>query len=292
MARANNSKAGSKKTSSTRPTTKKAAVRKVTSKAGPKKKSTSKKTQKKSSRSSGASASIRLNRFLAEAGICSRRKADELIDEGLVKVNGKTVYELGTKVNPEVDRVVYRGKKVEVAQTFSYFAFFKPRSVVTSTADPQGRPTVSDYFTKKKIRLYPVGRLDWDAEGLLLVTNDGDFAQQVIHPSQGIVKVYHAKISGLPTTQQLEKLRRGVSIVGGKVSAEFVKRLPKRTDKSCWIEIGITEGKNRQIKKMFAKIGYDVIKLRRVAIGGLKLSGLKAGQIRELKATELKKIFS
>lgn len=235
---------------------------------------------------------VRLNKYLADCGVCSRRKADELIDEGLIKVNGKTAYELGVKIDPKKDTVVYKGKPVRPPADFAYYAFYKPKKVVTTTSDPHGRPTILDFFHKSKRRLFPVGRLDWDAEGLLLVTDDGDFAQEVIHPSRAIVKVYHAKLAGLPTEEQLDKLRRGVSIQGGgKVAATFVKRLPKSTDKKAWIELGITEGKNHQVKKMFNKIGYDVVKLKRVSVGGLKLSGLKPGEIRELKAADLAKIF-
>lgn len=234
---------------------------------------------------------VRLNKYLADCGVCSRRKADEYIDEGLVKVNGKTVYELGQKVLPGEDAVTYRGKSVRPVKQLKYFAFYKPKSVVTSTVDPQGRPTVLDYFKKHKMRLFPVGRLDWDSEGLLLVTNDGDFAQEVIHPRKNVVKTYHVKLDGIPEPRHLEKLKKGVSIIGGKVAAVHVKRLPKNSDKKAWIEIGILEGKNHQVKKMFAKIGFDTVKLRRVAIGKLKLSGLKVGEVRELTSKDLLRIF-
>lgn len=234
---------------------------------------------------------IRLNKFLADHGICSRRKADELIDNGQVQINGRKVFELGIKINPDSDQVKVNGKLVLVKPELVYFVFNKPRNVVTSTADPQGRPTVLDYFTKVKKRIYPVGRLDWDSEGLLLITNDGDFANEIASPASNIPKTYHAKLDGIPTDAKLEKLTNGVSIIGGKVRATRIKRLKKGTDKKEWIEITITEGKNRQVRKMFEKIGFDVVKLRRVAIGDLRLGNLKAGEFRPLSRKDLENLF-
>ncbi|MCB9072880.1 MAG: rRNA pseudouridine synthase [Bdellovibrionaceae bacterium] len=236
---------------------------------------------------------IRLNKFLADSGIASRRKADELIENGEITINGKKVFELGVRVDPSQDRILYKGKPVKEQNRFVYYVFNKPRSVVTTTSDPHGRPTVIDYFKKSTLRLFPVGRLDWDAEGLILITNDGEFAHKVIHPEKGVLKTYHAKLSGQPSDQQLEKLRRGVSIEGGgKVAAVHTRRLPnKGSDKKSWIELSIKEGKNHQVKKMFQKINFDVEKLRRVAIGGLKLGGLKPGDFKELNAEDFLRIF-
>ena len=242
-------------------------------------------------RKSGSSL-IRLNKFLADHGVASRRKADEMIDEGRVQVNGRKVYELGIKIDPETDSVKVGGKLVGAKPQPLYFIFNKPKNVVTSTSDPQGRPVVLDFFKKVKKRLFPVGRLDWDTEGLLLVTNDGDFSNEITSPSSDIPKTYHAKLDGIPTDAKLDKLRRGVSIIGGKVRALHVKRLKKGTDKKDWIEITITEGKNRQIKKMFEKIGFSVVKLKRVSIGDLKLTTLKTGEYRPLTEKDLAKLFS
>lgn len=235
---------------------------------------------------------IRLNKFLADHGVASRRKADEIIDEGLVLVNGRKVFELGFKVNPETDSVKVKGKPIVTKPQPLYFVFNKPRNVVTSTADPQGRPIVLDYFKKIKKRIFPVGRLDWDTEGLLLMTNDGDFSNEITHPSSNITKTYHAKLDGIPTDAKLEKLKRGVSIIGGKVRAVHLKRLNKGSNKKDWIEITIAEGKNRQVRKMFEKIGCSVVKLKRVSIGELKLGALKAGDYRPLTTKDLEKIFA
>ncbi len=234
----------------------------------------------------------RLNKFIADCGIASRRKADELIDEGLVKVNGKTVYELGIKIDPENDRVTVKGKAVKVESQKVYVLFFKPRNVVTSMSDPQGRPTVADYFRNFPTRLFPVGRLDWDTEGLLLMTNDGDFSQEVTHPKGEVTKTYLAKLDGVPSAEQLQKLTRGVSIVGGRVAAKSANIVRgKGNSKKAWVKIVITEGKNRQVRRMFEKIGFDVEKLQRTAIGKLTLGALQRGDHRVLAASSLKKVF-
>lgn len=235
---------------------------------------------------------VRLNKFLADHGVASRRKADELIDEGRVEVNGRKVFELGVKVDPSKDRVKVSGKLVSVKPQPVYFVFNKPRSVVTSTADPQGRPIVLDYFKRIKYRIFPVGRLDWDTEGLLLMTNDGDFANEIANPKSNITKTYHAKLNDLITREKMDKLLKGVSIIGGKVKAVHIKKLKKGSERKDWVEITITEGKNRQVRKMFEKIGYDVEKLKRVSIGQLKLGSLKSGDYRPLTHKDLEKLFA
>lgn len=235
---------------------------------------------------------IRLNKFLADSGVVSRRKADELISEGLITVNGKKVYELGVKIDPEYDQVKYQGKLVKPEDQKVYYAFYKPKNVVTTTADPQGRFTVLDYFKKSKYRLFPVGRLDWDTEGLLFITNDGEFANRVSNPKSNILKTYHAKLSGVPGSNQLEKLKTGVSIEGGgRVRAERVEILPGKSDQKGWVAITITEGKNRQIRKMFTKIGFDVLKLKRVSIGSYKVGNMKAGDIIEMSLADIQRVF-
>lgn len=236
---------------------------------------------------------VRLNKFLADSGIASRRKADEIIQDGEITINGKKVFELGVRVDPKTDRILYKGKAVKAQNRFVYYVLNKPRSVVTTTSDPFGRPTVLDYFPKETLRVFPVGRLDWDAEGLILITNDGEFAHKVIHPEKGVLKTYHVKLDGTPNENQLEKLKNGVSIEGGgKVSAVHVRKLPpKGSDKKAWVEISIREGKNHQVKKMFQKINFDVVKLRRVAIGGLKLGSLKPGDFKELSPDDFLRIF-
>lgn len=239
-----------------------------------------------------SNSNIRLNKFLADHGVASRRKADAMIDEGMVQVNGRKVFELGIKINPQKDIVKVGGKRVGAKPQPVYFVFNKPKSVVTSTSDPQGRPTVLDFFKKVKKRIFPVGRLDWDTEGLLLMTNDGDFSNEISHPKSNITKTYHAKLDGIITQAKIEKLKKGVSIIGGRVRAIHLKKLKKGSEKKDWVEITISEGKNRQVRKMFEKVGLDVEKLKRVSIGGLKLGALKSGDFRPLTQKDLEKIFS
>ena len=236
---------------------------------------------------------IRLNKYISECGIASRRRADELINEGSVLVNGKKVYELGTKVRPSQDRITVNGKPIKPAAHKIYILFNKPKNVVTTMEDPEGRPAIADYFERLPVRVFPVGRLDWDSEGMILLTNDGEFAQKVNHPSKEILKTYMVKVNGHPSQDQLDRLRRGISIVGGKVSARGVERIRRGdSDKYDWIKIMIAEGKNRQIRRMFEKIGFDVLKLQRVAIGRLRMpSSLKRGEYVFLTYAGIEKIF-
>jgi 23S rRNA pseudouridine2605 synthase len=239
---------------------------------------------------------VRLNKYIADCGLASRRHADELISDGLVMVNGKKVFELGVKIDPASDRISVKGKPLKPLAQKVYVMFHKPRNVVTTMHDPEGRPTIGDFFDRLPVRVYPVGRLDWDTEGLILLTNDGDFSQSVTHPSKEITKTYFAKVSGQPTEEQLNKLRRGISIIGGKVQAKAVERIRRATpgqksDQYDWIKIVITEGKNRQVRLMFEKIGFDVMKLQRVAIGRLRLGNLERGQYMELNLADIAKVF-
>ncbi|HVK62434.1 MAG TPA: pseudouridine synthase [Bdellovibrionales bacterium] len=233
-----------------------------------------------------------MNKWLSECGIASRRKADELIAEGAVQVNGKKVYELGTRIVPNEDRISVNGKPIKEETRRVYIMFNKPRSVMTTMNDPEGRPSISDFFERLPMRVFPVGRLDFDTEGLILLTNDGEFAQKVNHPSKEIFKTYIAKISGKPSPAQLDKLRTGVSIPGGRVTAKNVERISRGGEQYDWIKLSISEGKNRQIRYMFEKIGFDVMKLQRVSIGQLKMpSSLKRGEFVFLTEKGIAKIF-
>jgi 23S rRNA pseudouridine2605 synthase len=236
---------------------------------------------------------VRLNKYLAECGVSSRRKADELIAEGSVTVNGKKVYELGTRVTPSTDRITVNGKPVKPSVHRVYILFHKPKNVVTTMEDPAGRPTVADFFERLPVRVFPVGRLDWDTEGMIILTNDGEFAQRVNHPREEIFKTYMVKVSGHPSGEQLERLKRGVSVIGGRVSAHVAERVKRGdSDKYDWVKIMISEGKNRQVRRMFEKIGYDVLKLQRVAIGKLRMpASLKRGEYVFLTEAGIAKIF-
>ena len=236
---------------------------------------------------------VRLNKYIADCGAASRRRADALIADGSVIVNGKKVYELGLRVDPSKDRVSVRGKPVKPVTQKVYYIFHKPKHVLTTMSDPEGRPTVADYFRRLPVRVFPVGRLDWDTEGMILLTNDGEFAEQVNHPRHEVTKTYIAKLNGHITDTQLDRLKRGLSIPeGGRVRAVEAERIKRGdSDNYDWVKLTITEGKNRQIHKMMAKVGFDVVKLQRVAIGKLRLGQLERGAYAELTYTELLKIF-
>lgn len=256
-------------------------------------------TQIKSSKKFSKSTEVRLNKLLAERGIASRRGADKMIAEGQVTVNGKKVYELGIKVNPHSDNITIDGVALRSKNQLLYIMFHKPKNVITSMNDPLGRVTVADYMASVPGRVFPIGRLDWDSEGLLIMTNDGDFANKVMHPKTEVTKTYHVKLSGQPRPDQVEKLYRGVSIPGGgKVKAKLVEKIKvakdrdqKTSDKFDWYKIVITEGKNHQVREMFKKIGYDVLKLQRVAIGKLKLGQLERGAFVYLNDAAVDRIF-
>lgn len=240
---------------------------------------------------------VRLNKLIADSGLASRRHADRMIEEGQVTVNGKRVYELGIKVDPQNDRILVDGKTLRKPLTEKlYLMMNKPKGILTTMEDPLGRPTVKDLLeTKVPVRVFPVGRLDWDSEGLLIFTNDGDFANRVTHPKAEVTKTYLVKLDGQPEAKHLEKLRRGVTIEGGKVAAKHIEKVSRsgenKSDKYDWYKIIITEGKNRQIRQMFEKVGFDVIKLQRVAIGRLRIGALRLGEIVFLNDVAIERVF-
>lgn len=256
-------------------------------------------TAKNSNKEKKSTSEVRLNKLLAERGLSSRRGADKIISEGQVTVNGKKVYELGVKVNPHSDNIVVDGVPLRSKNQNLYIMFHKPKNVITSMTDPLGRVTVADYMTSVPGRVFPIGRLDWDSEGLIIMTNDGEFANKVMHPKSEVTKTYHVKLSGQPRTDQIEKLYKGVSIPGGgKVKAKLVEKIKidksknkKASTQFDWYKIIITEGKNHQVREMFKKIGYDVLKLQRVAIGKLKLGQLERGDFVYLNEAAVEKIF-
>ena len=229
----------------------------------------------------------RLNKFLAHSGVTSRRKADELILNGKVKVNGSKITSLGTKIDPHKDKVTVDGNPVALETKGIYLAFNKPR---TTMEDPKGRPCVGDYISELGENLFPVGRLDWDSEGLLILTNNGDFAHRVSHPKWNIGKTYLVKLDGKIEDKHLTRLLKGVTIIGGKVKATSVEKIKRGADKYDWVKIVITEGKNRQVRRMFEKVGFDVLKLQRVAIGSYTLGRLKKGEVKSLSNADIEKL--
>lgn len=230
----------------------------------------------------------RLQKILADYGIASRRKAEELIKEGRVTVNGQPA-QLGQKADPEKDYIKVDGKLLIKPEPKVYYAFYKPRKVITALFDPQGRPTVKDFIKGIKFRVYPVGRLDYDSEGLLILTNDGELAYRVMHPAYEVEKTYLVKIDGLIEESTIEKLRKGVKIEG-KIAIPKAVHLVRHLKANSWIRITLYEGRKRQIRKMLMKVGHPVIRLIRVAIDGVKLGELKPGQWRILTKEEVENL--
>ena len=235
---------------------------------------------------------MRLQKFLAMAGIASRRKCEELILQGVIKINGQMVTELGTKVKPEIDEIKYKGKKVKLEKgKHIYILLNKPIGYVTTVEDQFGRETVIDLIKKVNKRLVPVGRLDMYTSGALILTDDGDFVYKVTHPKHEITKTYTVTIKGIATKEDEEKLRFGVEIEDGYITKPAKARIIKidKEKNQSRLEIEIHEGKNRQIRKMCEAIGKKVLALHRTKIGNLSVKDLKIGTWRYLKEEEIKK---
>jgi 23S rRNA pseudouridine2605 synthase len=254
----------------------------------------------------------RLQKIIAAAGICSRRKAEEFITSGLVSINGQTVTELGTKADPAVDNIKVNGRPLGGAEQFVYVLLNKPKGYVTTVTDPEGRPTVLDLVRGIKARLYPVGRLDYLSEGLLLLTNDGALAQKLTHASSHVPKTYLVKVSGKPSDAEIAELRGGIFLPAETTplkSPEAAQRSkttrrrskPVRTTgvqikllrdaANPWYEITLTEGRNRQIRRMLEQVGHHVEKIKRVRYGFLTLD-VEPGKFRHLAAPEVKRLKS
>lgn len=233
----------------------------------------------------------RLQKVLSQAGIASRRHAEEMIVAGRVMVNGQVVTTLGTKADPVRDHIRVDGKLLSGAEHHRYFVLNKPKGYVTTVSDPEGRPTVTQFFAKMRERLYPVGRLDFQSEGLLLMTNDGELANRLTRAASGVEKTYIVKIAGQPTEEELERLRGGVSIERGASGSHRVRTAPARIRQirqgdNPWYEVVLIEGRNRELRKMFSTIGHFVEKIRRVGYGPLMLD-VEPGKFRELAAEEV-----
>jgi 23S rRNA pseudouridine2605 synthase len=227
----------------------------------------------------------RLNKLLAHAGVGSRRHCEDLIAAGRVAVDGHPVRELGTKIDSEQQRVTVDGKPVEVERPV-YWLLNKPRGYLCTNHDPAGRPRAIDLLGHVHQRVYPVGRLDEDSEGLLLLTNDGDLANRLMHPRFGVEKTYHVQVAGKPTPDDLKQLLKGVWLSDGHVKARRVKRL-KSQGESVWLEVVLNEGKNREIRRMLARLNHKVVRLRRVALGPIRLDRLPRGKSRRLHEKEV-----
>jgi 23S rRNA pseudouridine2605 synthase len=230
----------------------------------------------------------RLNKFLAHAGAGSRRHCEELILRGRVAVDGRIVRELGTKVDPEHQQVEVDGQPLKV-ERLVYWLVHKPPGYLCTNYDPAGRPRAVDLVPHVHQRVYTVGRLDEDSEGLLLLTNDGDLAHKLMHPRFGVEKTYHVQVAGKPDRDELHQLLKGVYLSDGHVKARKVKRLRVQGE-SAWLEIVLSEGKNREIRRMLARLNHKVLRLRRVALGPVTLSRLSSGKARPLRRDELARL--
>lgn len=226
---------------------------------------------------------VRLQKFLAECGVGSRRKMEEFIKEGRVRVNGQVVTQLGRKINPEVDKVEVNRRPVRAAPK-GIVVLNKPRGVVSTLSDPEGRPTVAQFLTKHYASYFPVGRLDYDSTGLMILTNDGEMAERLMHPRYGFERVYEARVEGSVSQAVLDKLLSGVRLSDGMVQADAA--VLRSDDKTTWVQVSIKEGRNRVVRRVFEKLGHAVMKLKRTAYGPFKIGRLQVGQARVMTLKE------
>jgi len=229
----------------------------------------------------------RLQKILSKAGITSRRKAEGLILQGRVSVNGKIVRELGTKAVLGRDEIRVDGKIIKPETEGIVLVLFKPRRCVTTLHDPQGRPTVADFVSKFPMRLYPVGRLDYDVEGLLLLTNDGELAHRLQHPRYKVPKTYLVKVRGHPPEEAVARLQQGVNLEDG-ITAPAELIVMEDDQKATWLSLTLREGRKHQVKRMCAAVGHPVVRLRRTKVGPIELDNLRPGEIRRLKSREVR----
>lgn len=229
---------------------------------------------------------MRLNQFLARCGVASRRAAEEVVREGRVTVNGERVTELAVLVDPERDSVKVDGERVRLPDRRTVFAFYKPKEVVSTLEDPEGRPSLKAFLPRGTKGLFPVGRLDFHSEGLLLLTNDGDLGFRLLHPRFHVPKVYEVKVKGSPAPEALDRLRRGIVLEGRRTLPVEIRRIPSRETRHTWLRVVMMEGRKNQLREMFFRIDHPVIKLKRVAMGPVRLGGLKPGELRPLTPEE------
>ena len=236
------------------------------------------------------STAIRLQKYIAQCGIASRRKAEEYISGGRIALDGRIVREMGIRVVPGENLITLDGQPIEVKEQLVYYLLNKPKGYITTLADPQGRPTVTSLITTSKARLFPVGRLDLDTEGALILTNDGQLAQKIQHPSHETNKTYEALVRGWPHEEKIRQLARGI-LLEGKMTSPATVFIKTKIGAHCLMQITIHEGRKRQVKKMFAFIGHPVLQLKRTAYGKLNLGRIAPGDYRQLNPSELNKIF-
>jgi 23S rRNA pseudouridine2605 synthase len=230
----------------------------------------------------------RLQKILARAGLASRREAERWIAEGRVSVNGTVIRKLGSQADPAKDSIKVDGKRIRPATAPLYYAFHKPPGVITTLNDPEKRPDLTPYLARlgDKRRLFPVGRLDYNTMGLLLLTNDGDFSLRLTHPRFGVKKVYRAKLSACPTPEDLARLRSGIRLEDG-MSAPARARVIEKLKKNAWVEIELREGRKREVRRMFEALGFFVEKLIRIKVGSVALGALPVGELRPLSPLEV-----
>ena len=231
----------------------------------------------------------RLQKILARAGVASRREAERWILEGRVAVNGAVVRKLGTQADPSKDSIRVDGKRIKPPTALLYYAFHKPPGIITTLRDPKGRPDLTPFLARlgEKTRVLPVGRLDFNSSGLLVLTNDGELAQRLTHPRFGVKKLYRVKLSGCPTEKELAALRQGMRLEDGMTAPARV-RVVEKLRKNAWVEIEIHEGRKREVRRMFEALGYFVEKLIRVRVGSVSLGVLAPGEIRPLLPQEIR----
>ncbi len=234
---------------------------------------------------------IRLQKIISQAGIASRRAAEKLIAEGRVTVNGHTVLEMGTKADPARDDIRLDGRRLKPPERHRYILLYKPTGYVTTRSDPQRRRTVIDLLRGVKEYVYPVGRLDYDTQGLLLLTNDGDLAAKLTHPRHEVDRTYEARVAGMPDDEAVERLRRGIPLDGRRTMPADVLLINKgRRDEDSVLLVTIREGRNRQVRRMLEAVGHPVQSLRRIRFGPISDRRLKPGDWRELSADEVEKL--
>ena len=235
---------------------------------------------------------VRLQKALADAGVASRRACEELITDGRVSVNGEQITQLGTKVNPEKDELAVDGEIINANKSKSYLIFNKPAGVLSTMSDPEGRPSLGDYFKERSERLFHVGRLDKESEGLIVLTNDGEIAHRATHPSYGLVKKYIVEIEGHLSAVQAQELRDGIRLEDGLARALEVIVLREPTPKNAWIEISIHEGRYHIVRRMFEELGLPVLRLIRTEFGPLNIGETKVGRWRHLNDGEVENLFN